>query len=66
MIDHLERRFPHAQQAHLAQVIEAVFVDRGQSRTLLLDRDGPRRDGLREHGIEQCDAVAALLRYEAA
>ena len=32
-IDHLERGLAHAQQAHLAQVVEAVFVDGGDAGT---------------------------------
>ena len=32
-IDHLERGLAHAQQAHLAQVVEAVFVDGRDART---------------------------------
>ena len=62
VIDHLERRFAHAQQAHLAQVVEAVFVDRGQARAMLLDRGAPLGDRLREHRVEQRDAVTALAQ----
>jgi hypothetical protein len=61
-IDHLERGFAHAQQAHLAQVVEAVFVDRGEARALILERAAPFADGLRQHCVEERGAVAALAQ----
>ncbi|PYQ81789.1 MAG: hypothetical protein DMG03_19195 [Acidobacteria bacterium] len=59
-IDHRQRRLPHAQQAHLAQVVEVVFVDHGEPRTMAVERVGPLRFRGREHRVEERNTISAL------
>ena len=58
--NHRERGLPHAQQAHLAQVVEVVFVDHGEPRTMAVERVGPLRFRGREHRVEERNTISAL------
>jgi hypothetical protein len=58
--DHRQRRLPHPQQAHLAQVVEVVFVNHRKPRCMAIERRNPFRFGFGEHRVEQCNAIAAL------
>jgi hypothetical protein len=62
VIDHLECRLAHAQQAHLAQIVEAVFVDDGDPRPMPRERDPPLVHRPGQHRVEQGDAVPPLAQ----
>ena len=57
-VDHRERRLPHAQQAHLAQIVEAVLVKDRIVRTMTIERAAPLGLRLGEHRVEQRNVVA--------
>jgi hypothetical protein len=57
--DHAERRLAHAQQAHLAQVVEAVLVEDGEARARVVERLPPLALGRGEHRVVERDAQAA-------
>ncbi len=59
-IDHGQRGLAHAQQAHLAEIVEVVFVDHREARPMAIERGRPLPLRRREHRVEQRDAVAAL------
>ena len=59
-VDHRERGLPHAQQAHLAQVVEVVLVDHREARTMTVEGVGPLGFGRRQHRVEQRHPIAAV------
>src|SRR5262249_38292154 len=48
------------EKAHLAEIVEAVLVDDGDTRPVLLERVHPLGLRCREHGIEEGHVVPAL------
>ncbi len=52
--------FAHAQQAHLAQVVEVVFVDDREERPVTLERVVPLGFARRQHRVEERHVVAAI------
>ena len=59
---HRQRRLAHAQQAHLAQVVEAVLVNHGDARAMVIKRRDPFGLGRREHRVEHRHLIAARAR----
>ncbi len=57
-VDHRQRRLAHAQQAHLAQIVEAVLVEDRIVRAMTIERAAPLGLRLGEHRVEQRDVVA--------
>jgi hypothetical protein len=57
MIDHRVRRLPHAQQAHLGEVVEAVLVDDGDAGADPVEGCSPFVLAGRQHRIEQRDRM---------
>ena len=55
--DHREGGLAHAQQRHLAQIVEIVFIEDGDARFVLIERGVPLGGGVGQHGVEQRDVV---------
>ena len=59
MGDHRLGRLPHAEQAHLGEVVEAVLVDDRDVRAGAVERTRPFALRRRDHGIEERRRVTA-------